>query len=510
MSLAEFVVNFTDSVTGSQVAGGLAALAAVSFVRWYIRNLKFSSIPTVGYSEPTLSWISAIQFITNAREMVHEGYTKYKPGVFKVANIDGWAVVATGAQYIDEVRKAPDEVLSFVEATEQRQQIKYTLGPGVGTGYHVSVAKTQLTRNLVVLFDDISDETVAAFHDLIPVKDDGQWVKVRTQNMLQNVICRVSNRLFIGLPLCRNAEWIKLNINFTIDAVIGAQILRLFPEFLKPIAGRLFTNVPASHKRGFALMKPLIEERMHLMATYGDKWEDRPNDFLQWLMDHEEGQKQNPQDYCRRLMSTNFAAIHTSSLNMTQALYHLAGHPEWQKELRDEVEEVVRAEGWSKAAMGKMRKIDSFFREQQRYAGLGVLAMSRYALQPFTFSNGVHVPKGTFIACAQYDTHHDEENYANPDVFDPIRFASMREGEGEGTKHQMVATSTEFINFGHGRHACPGRFFAANELKCLLAHIVIDYDVAFEDESVGYPPNKCINGNFVPADIDIMFRKRHV
>ena len=43
---------------------------------------------------------------------------QYKPGVFKVANIDGWAVIAAGAQYIDEVRKAPDEVLSFVEATE--------------------------------------------------------------------------------------------------------------------------------------------------------------------------------------------------------------------------------------------------------------------------------------------------------------------------------------------------------------------------------------------------------
>ena len=47
------------------------------------------------------------------------------------------------------------------------------------------------------------------------------------------------------------------------------------------------------------------------------------------------------------------------------------------------------------------------------------VAMSRYALQPFTFSNGIHVPKGTFIACAQYDTHHDEENYADPDTFDP-------------------------------------------------------------------------------------------
>ena len=67
-------------------------------------------------------------------------------------------------------------------------------------------------------------------------------------------------------------------------------------------------------------------------------------------------------------------------------MYHLAPHPEWQKEMREEVEEVVRAHGWSKAAMGKMRKLDSFLREQQRYDGLGIRELSylRYSndIQP--------------------------------------------------------------------------------------------------------------------------------
>ena len=57
------------------------------------------------------------------------------------------------------------------------------------------------------------------------------------------------------------------------------------------------------------------------------------------------------------------------------------------------------------------------------------------------------------------------------------------------------------------RPCSPGRFFAANELKCLLAHIVLDYDVAFE-EGTEYPANKCVMGNFVPPDIDLRFRKR--
>ena len=39
--------------------------------------------------------------------------------------------------------------------------------------------------------------------------------------------------------------------------------------------------------------------------------------------------------------------------------------------MRDEVESIVKSEGWTKAAMQKMRKVDSFLRECQRYHGLG-------------------------------------------------------------------------------------------------------------------------------------------
>lgn len=39
--------------------------------------------------------------------------------------------------------------------------------------------------------------------------------------------------------------------------------------------------------------------------------------------------------------------------------------------MREEVEAVVQEGGWTKAAMGKMRKIDSFLRETQRLNSLG-------------------------------------------------------------------------------------------------------------------------------------------
>lgn len=47
-------------------------------------------------------------------------------------------------------------------------------------------------------------------------------------------------------------------------------------------------------------------------------------------------------------------------------MYTLAIHPECVGPLREEIEQVVEDEGMTKAAMQKMVKLDSFFRECNR------------------------------------------------------------------------------------------------------------------------------------------------
>lgn len=42
--------------------------------------------------------------------------------------------------------------------------------------------------------------------------------------------------------------------------------------------------------------------------------------------------------------------------------------------MREEVESILSQEGWSKAALQKMRKVDSFLKECQRLDGLGYCA----------------------------------------------------------------------------------------------------------------------------------------
>jgi cytochrome P450 len=50
----------------------------------------------------------------------------------------------------------------------------------------------------------------------------------------------------------------------------------------------------------------------------------------------------------------------------TQVLYRLLANPEYIEPLRQEVDAVIKEEGWTKAGIDKMYKIDSFIRETLR------------------------------------------------------------------------------------------------------------------------------------------------
>ena len=58
------------------------------------------------------------------------------------------------------------------------------------------------------------------------------------------------------------------------------------------------------------------------------------------------------------------------SQSLTHALFDLAAAPEYIQPLREEIESVLAVEGWTKIAMGKMWKLDSFLKESQRVNGL--------------------------------------------------------------------------------------------------------------------------------------------
>lgn len=101
--------------------------------------------------------------------------------------------------------------------------------------------------------------------------------------------------------------------------------------------------------------------------------------------------------------------------------------------------------------------------------------MVRMATEDIDLPDGFHIPRGTRLGVSSHASW-DPKVFPNPEKFDPYRFVRLREQPGEENVWQLTTTRPEQIAFGHGQHACPGRFLAANEVKIALCHILLKYD----------------------------------
>ncbi|KAM6493880.1 Cytochrome P450 [Amanita muscaria] len=479
-------------------------LYAPSVWKALVNNYKLRSIPTVGSSGFWTSYLGALRFFRHAHSMMQEGYDKHRGSIFKVPLFSKWVIMVSGPEMINDIRSASDDYLSSPEAGRERMHVDLILGAEFHHNTHLAeVVKLPLTKNIGPKFADVQDEIVTAFNDNIKFQGN-EWTTVIAYSTIMDIVCRTSNRMFVGLPLCRNPDYLQLNKQFTIDFVKTAIILDLFPSFLRSIAARLLPDIRKNIERAKKHIEPIFNDRLKQDARLGKERPDRPNDAISWLIEYlnpEQSNAQHIRSLVIHMLLMNFVSIHTTTMAFTHVLYDLATRPEYVQPMRDEVEAVIQEEGWSKNAIGKMRKLDSFVKESLRLSNSLFFAMQRKVMKDFTFSNGVTIPAGNRIA-APFEYYVDANN------FDGFRFEKMRNGEGMENKHQVVSLDFNYILFGHGRHACPGRFFAANELKVMLAHVLWNYDVQMANGG-GRPANRVFGQNSMPnPTAQVMFRKR--
>ena len=140
---------------------------------------------------------------------------------------------------------------------------------------------------------------------------------------------------------------------------------------------------------------------------------------------------------------------------MTHVLFEIALlSPEDVESMRTEIREALESEGgWNKAALLKMRKVDSAFREVGRFYGLMYckfftlprlclfhfnplsVALVRYAMVAYDLQDGTHIPPGSKVALDMKAIHFNPEIYPDPDRCDLFRFSKLREKEGTDIKY---------------------------------------------------------------------------
>ncbi|KAM6506353.1 hypothetical protein FSOLCH5_013340 [Fusarium solani] len=423
-------------------------------------------------------------------------------------------------------------------------EAQFIIGPPVTDPYlvynpgHNKLIITTLTHQIGNLLPDVSDEAACSFAQHWGT-DTAEWKKIRVYNTMRRVISTVTSRVFVGLPIFRDPALLDAGMSFAQDFAqdvpLASQVLRVLWKPMRAVVAPLITLPNRIHtNRFYRILKPEIERRLrdyNARITDGESKMATPsrNDFLQWFIKQAK-ELGDPYMYHTKTLSgrvllLNFAGIHTSSSSITHVILDLvSSKQEYIAQLRAEISSVLASQGgqWNKRALAKMDKLDSVLRESARLNSFVTIGLSRLVVseEGMTTPSAVHIPKGCGVNTHSYAVLHDPEVYPDAQQFQPFRFTERREDESVERhlhpSHQWIGiaidpsnqristnrarnafptTSNEYLVFGHGRNACPGRFFAANMLKLMLGYLVMNYDFEMQESR---PKNMWIGVNRVP------------
>jgi hypothetical protein len=73
--------------------------------------------PTIGFSNPILSYLSLIKQLRTGRLEFRKAYNDHYDQVCKVPAFDRWIILVCGKKLVEEVSNFPDEVASLFEAS---------------------------------------------------------------------------------------------------------------------------------------------------------------------------------------------------------------------------------------------------------------------------------------------------------------------------------------------------------------------------------------------------------
>lgn len=304
---------------------------------------------------------------------------------------------------------------------------------------------------------------------------------------------------------------------YVVDCFVAAERLRIVPKPLRrivhwflPECQRVRSHVAEAR----SIIQPVIDARGREKRAAAEQGCPLPiyDDAIEWGEEESARSKYDPAIYQLALAG---ATIHTTTDLVTQMILNILPRPDLVVVLRAEMIDVLGREGWAKTSLYNLKLMDSVMKETQSLKPIQSSKsqtsshLTKHANDSISVSLGriaeadVHLSDGTFIPagmkCAVANTsRHDPALYDSPFEFDGYRFLRMRQTPGKENQAHFVTNSPESLAarsrdrialraqgmmLGHARvtrhglHACPGRFFAANEVKILMCHLLLKYDL---------------------------------
>ncbi|SHN40116.1 cytochrome P450 [Cryptosporangium aurantiacum] len=208
----------------------------------------------------------------------------------------------------------------------------------------------------------------------------------------------------------------------------------------------------------------------------------------------ETGAPLDPEAIAAQVLVLMLAGHETTASVSSFLLWLLGAHPEQSQRVREEIDTLP-----DETSVGILRRSpylnDVLMETERLYPPLPIIG--RAVSRDVEFA-GFTIPAGTFIQLSPAATHRLPELFADPDMFDPDRFAEPR---AEHRRHRYA-----LIGFAGGPRVCLGMPFAKVEMGELLVQVYRRFDFTAVNQN---PPRIHRGQTAVPGEpIEITFTTR--
>lgn len=340
--------------------------------------------------------------------------------------------------------------------TDPRAEVLRRVGTGL---FSLNGEEHQRQRRLIQPafhrreIDLYAHEMIRLTHELL-----ADWPTVHTmdfQRLMFSHTLRVAGRTLFGRDFAGDAErlastiqrWLELIPIVSIDAD-PAQV-----EAFLALSASLDADIRAIIREQRASEQPaqhVLASLIHVHDADGDALTDDE------LIGH---------------INILLTAGHETTANvLSWTIFLLAQHPDVQRQLQHELDEVLAGSEPSTEAFSRLPTLENVIRESMRLLP-PVTMGSRVTAAPAELA-GYELPPGTEVVFSHYHTHHDPSLYPQPKDFLPDRW-----------QHLQPDPYT-YLPFSAGTKMCIGAPFALMEIRIVLAMLLQRFHFAVPEDAV--------------------------
>ncbi|KAJ8660770.1 hypothetical protein O0I10_003413 [Lichtheimia ornata] len=361
-------------------------------------------------------------------------------------------------------------------------------------------------------------QLIAAEHEMIGDAQTPSEI-ANLYPLMEHLLAIASATNFVGPGLTKDKDLLETYKHLAVDVGSelgdGNEFLEAFPWISRLrmwYLGKHGNSVDKHRKRLLRAIKPIIDERLAAAET----GKENPQDFIQDIIEESEITSSDPDKYIiavRWILVMIASAGHTTTENTTIILYRILQHPEVIDELLQEQRQVLEkhhgadvndAEDLATLFTGEvikdLVKLDSVCREAMRLRSFYIdLPHTYVGKSPLALTNTCTINPGEDVLLNMWLNHNrtsmQNDGLGDYDKFKPFRFV--------GIDRSSTKLGGDFLLFGLGTHACPGRWFAMHQTKTILSMLLRRYQIT-PQETIVFPVG---NRSHIPTG-KVTFQKR--